>query len=202
MIALVLAVALAVASFTVGLQAADSQQWRLDPARSEVTFTVTKLGFSDVTGRFHDFNAEFAYDPRDPGRSRVSWEVAVASVKTGEPRRDESLQGAPYFDSSRFPTLRFVSDRVRLVAENQLEVHGQITIRGVTRPLTITVIKRARQATAGHAPIEVFETAFTLDRYDFGVEGGNTLGRLISRQVRIRLVAAIQPANIVARAAR
>jgi polyisoprenoid-binding protein YceI len=164
-----------------------ARTWQIDPARSEVRFTVRKLGFEDVTGVFRESDGEIRYDPAQPEASSIRWRVRVASVKTDESNRDESLRGQDYFQAERHPHLSFVSRAVRPRSDGALDVTGDITIRGVTRPLTVVV--RPRSTTTGLT----FETDFEVDRYDFGVVGGSVLGRLISRQVRVHIVAATVP---------
>lgn len=164
---------------------------RIDPTHSEVRFTVTKLGFENVTGVFREFEGEIDYDPANPGASSVRWRVRVASILTDASNRDSSLQQPEYFDAARHPYLSFASRTVRARDSDSLEVSGDITIRGTTRPLIVVV--RPRRTAAGFT----FETDFTIDRYDFGVAGGMVMGRLIGRQVRVHLVAAtaaVQPA--------
>ena len=158
--------------------------WRIDPARSDVRFTITKLGFEDVTGVFRESEGEIRYDPAHPSASSIQWRVKVASVLTDASNRDRALQGEEYFDTGRHPLLSFVSREVRRSAAGMLEVSGDITIRGVTRPLTLSV--RPRVTAAG----PTFETDFTIDRYEFGVVGGSVLGRLIGREARLHLLAA------------
>lgn len=158
--------------------------WRIDPARSEVRFTITKLGFEDVTGVFRESEGEIRYDPAHLAASSIQWRVKVASVLTDASNRNRALQGEGYFDAGRHPLLSFVSREVRGSAAGMLEVSGDITIRGVTRPLTLSV--RPRVTMAG----PTFETDFTIDRYEFGVVGGSVLGRLIGREARLHLLAA------------
>jgi polyisoprenoid-binding protein YceI len=160
--------------------------WRIDPARSEVRFTITKLGFEDVTGVFRESEGEIRYDPADPSASSIQWRVRVASVLTDASNRDRTLQGEDYFDAGRHPFLSFVSRAVRESGVGLLDVSGDITIRGVTRPLTLSV--RPRVTDAG----PTFETDFTLDRYEFGVVGGSFFGRLIGREARLHLLAATE----------
>jgi len=167
--------------------------WHIDPAHSRVSFTVTKWGFVEVEGRFYDFSGSVAYDPARPERSRVDWRVRVASVRTGAANRDEALQQAEYFDAARFPEIRFVSDTVRAGASGQLDVTGRLTIRDVTRPLTVRATPLGTHAVPGEGEFELFHTEFTLDRYDFGVVGGSLLGPAISREVRVTLTLAAQP---------
>jgi polyisoprenoid-binding protein YceI len=171
-------------AFSSAVGAASSEgpragSWSLDANRSHVGFTVTKLGFADVEGRFTQFSGEVFFDAARPGNSSICWRVSVQSVQTDDRRRDASLQNTEYFDSARHPDLSFVSDRVRQIDGGKLEVTGRVTIKGHTRPLTII----AEPAGAG------FETRFELDRYDFGLVGGPVMGRLIGRTVRVRLVA-------------
>lgn len=154
-------------------------RWRLDPARSVAEFTVTKLGFADVTGHFTDLSGTVRYDASNPENSAVEWTINVASVKTDERRRDEALRAREYFDVERYPSMRFQSSRVRAIGGNRLEVEGEITIKGHVRPLTII----ATPMDGG------FETRFELNRYDFGVIGGTVMRNMIGRTVRVRLVA-------------
>jgi len=151
--------------------------WRLDPQRSVVEFTVTKLGFADVTGRFLDFAGRVRYDAAQPEHSSVEWIVTVASVRTDAANRDRSLQAPEYFDAERYPELSFRSTRVTRLEDGRLRVEGTITIRGTSRPMIVM----ANAIDGG------FETRFELDRYDFGIVGGRVMSRLIGRTVRIHL---------------
>lgn len=159
--------------------------WSIDSSRSEARFTVTKLGFDNVTGVFRESEGEIRYDPERPQASSVTWRVRVASVLTDAPNRDSALQGREYFDADRHPFLEFTSSAVRRLDDGNLEVSGQLTMRGVTRPL-VTVV---RPLLTGAHPS--FETTFSVNRYDFGIAGGSVMGRLIGRRVDIRLVAAV-----------
>jgi polyisoprenoid-binding protein YceI len=160
---------------------------RIDPARSEARFTVTKLGYEDVTGVFRESEGEIRYDPARIESSSIQWRVRVGSVKTDASNRDRALQSVEYFDAKNHPYLSFVSRNVRAGTGGLIEVAGDITIRGVTRPLTISV--RPHATAAGPA----FETDFEVNRYDFGVAGGSMMGRLIGSKVRVHLLAATMP---------
>ena len=160
--------------------------WSIDPARSEVRFTVTKLGFEDVTGVFRESEGEILYDASRPEASRVPWKVKVASVLTDASSRDRSLQQREYFDAERHPYLEFSSQAVRRLDAGRLEIAGNLTMRGITRPVTLIV-----RPIIGDA-LPRFETDFTVDRYDYGITGGTVMGRLIGRTVRIHLVAAVR----------
>jgi polyisoprenoid-binding protein YceI len=163
----------------VGVAGPPSGTWTIDPARSVVQFTVTKLGFEDVTGTFRDFTGTVRYDAANPAGSSVEWRVKVGSVKTDASNRDRSLQSVEYFDAARHPEMTFHSERVRSLGSGRLQVDGPITIKGRSRPLSIVV----EHAEGG------FETQFELNRYDFDIVGGSVMGRLIGRTVRVRLLA-------------
>jgi polyisoprenoid-binding protein YceI len=160
-------------------EGAPAGTWRIDPARSVVEFTVTKLGFADVTGRFTEFTGSVRYDPVQPGNSSVEWRVRVASIETDAANRDRTLQEPEYFDARRHPELGFRSTRVRTLGDGRLEVDGALTIKGITRPQRIVA-----------TPVDGgFQTTFELDRFDFEIVGGRVMRRLIGRTVRVRLTA-------------
>lgn len=156
--------------------------WTIDPRRSVVSFTVTKFGREVVEGRFHAFTGRIDYDPRFPERSAMEWKVRVGSVRTGEPARDETLQGPAFFDAARHPELSFVADRIRPLPDGRMHVAGRLTIRGTTRPLVITA-----RLLDSNPERPVFETHFTLNRHEFGVSGGSVSRHGISDTVNVRL---------------
>jgi polyisoprenoid-binding protein YceI len=116
--------------------------------------------------------------------SSIEWRVRVASVKTDASSRDRTLQNEEYFDTANHPWLSFSSRTVRPIDAGTLEVTGDISIRGVTRPLTIRVHPRTTDSSPA------FATDFEVNRYDFGVVGGSFFGRLIGARVRVHLLAA------------
>ena len=157
-----------------------------DPARitgTDVTFTVTKLGFADVVGHFREFNADIRYDPARPEQSSVRWRVRVASVETGERDRDRTIQNPDYFAAAQFPELTFNSRDVRVEGDRRLRVTGDIAIRGITRSITVPVVITEQNGR------RTFVSDFEIDRYDFNVRGGSVASRLIGRTVRIHLAA-------------
>jgi polyisoprenoid-binding protein YceI len=174
------------ASSHVVFEGAPAGTWRIDPARSVVEFTVTKLGFADVPGRFTDFGGIVRYDPARPENSAVEWTVQVASVVTDAANRDRTLQAPEYFDARRHPELTFRSLRVRGLGGGRLDVEGEITIKGITRPQRIVA-----------TPVDGgFETTFELDRFDFEIVGGRVMRRLIGRMVRIHLTAIAEQEDV------
>jgi polyisoprenoid-binding protein YceI len=181
---IIVTVAAFIALLQPGIVRAQERSLHLDPARSVAQFTVTKLGFADVTGRFMTMEGDIRWDPAAPEAGRVRWRILVASVRTDAGNRDRTLQAPEYFDAARHPWLTFESTRVRALEPGRLEVTGDLTMRGVTRQVKVTVRH------AGTAAAPVFETSFEVDRYHYGVVGGRVMSRLIGRAVHIYLKAA------------
>ena len=164
---------------------------RVPDPQGELAREVLERVFAEVEGRFLDFGGNLLYDATHPERSRVDWRVRIASVETGAPNRDKSLQGPEYFDASNHPEMRFVSDQVRQLRAGQLEVQGRLTIRGRTRPVTVQVALGGTHVVPGEGTFEIFQTEFTVNRHDYGVVGGSVLGSAISRDVHVKIIGAV-----------
>lgn len=162
----------------------------IDKAHSRVTFTVTKWGFAEVEGRFYNFSGDLAFDEKRPEQSKVDWRVRIDSVETGAPNRDKALLGSDYFDAARFPEMRFVSERVTALGGGRYEVKGLLTIRDKSKPVTIRATYGGTHTIPNEGTYTIFQTEFTIDRYDFDVKGGSMMGAAISREVNIKLIAA------------
>ena len=180
--------ALAFISVTMPLSAG-GDRWPIDHAHSRVTFSVTKWGFAEVEGRFHDFSGSISYNRAKPDASHIEWRVRIATVDTGETKRDQSLQAPEYFDAARYPELTFVSKRVQAAGADALDVTGKLTIRGVSKPVTVRIAYGGRHTVPSEGTYDTFKTSFTINRYDFGVVGGSVLGPAISKDVKINLIA-------------
>lgn len=188
----------AVAEPAVG-PAAATGAWVIDKAHSEVGFQVRHL-MAKSRGFFGDFDGAVKIDAARPEASSVAFVVKVASVNTNEPKRDEHLRSADFFDAARFPEIRFVSTSVRPAGENRYAVTGDLTLHGVTKQVTLPITFLGIQKDPWGNEKAGFETAVTLNRKDFGVnwnkaldQGGYILGEDVS--VTIALEAARAKAN-------
>ncbi|GAB3390574.1 YceI family protein [Humibacter soli] len=108
--------------------------WIIDPAHSEVSFTIRHLMISKVKGKFEKFHATFV-TPANPLEATVQAHVEVASVNTNEPNRDAHLRTGDFFEAEKYPTIDFVSTGAR-VENGEFLVDGNLTIKGVTKPVT------------------------------------------------------------------
>jgi polyisoprenoid-binding protein YceI len=144
----------------------------IDVARSTVGFSVRHLVVAKVRGRFTRWEGTFAYDADDPARSRAEVDVDVTSVETGDPSRDAQLHAGDVFEATRFPRMTFRATEVRGArgARGRLTVTGDLTLRGVTRPVVLDVIEETRPAGPGERLR--FRARTTVSRKDFGVTFG------------------------------
>ncbi|WP_394551832.1 YceI family protein [Agromyces sp. MMS24-JH15] len=108
--------------------------WNIDPTHSEVGFSIRHLMISKVKGKFERFTATFV-TAENPLDSVVTASAEVASINTNEPNRDGHLRTGDFFDADTYPTIDFVSTGVR-VAGGDFKVDGDLTIRGITKPVT------------------------------------------------------------------
>lgn len=136
----------------------------VQPAASTLGFTGTFQG-ETFNGHFDKWNAAIRYDAADLAHAAFDVTVTLASVKTGDSDRDDALPGSDFFNVAKFPTARFVTTGFRRNG-GQVVADGKLTLRGVTRPVSLDV---DFHPTAGGATLDV---KGTLHRLDFGVGGG------------------------------
>ena len=113
--------------------------WDFDLSHSGIHFTVRHLMVSRVRGHFGSWRGQLLIDPSDLTRSSVEVEIDAASVETKEPKRDEHLRSADFLDAANYPHLRFKGTRVEQVDDTTYKLHGDLTIRDVTRPVVLDV---------------------------------------------------------------
>lgn len=161
----------------------------IDKAHSEVTFQVRHL-LSKVRGRFSEFNGTIEYDEENPEDSSASVDVRAASIDTNERDRDAHLRSGDFFDVEKFATLTFRSASIRRKGDDRFDVTGDLTIHGVTRPMSfeVTFLGKAKDPW-GNERI-AFEAETTINRKDFGLTWNAALetgGFLVGDEVKISL---------------
>ena len=130
---LIAGLTLAIPAFTYGAT------WQIDPDHSSIQFKIRHLTVSNVKGDFGKAKGVVTMDDKDITQLKVELTIDPASVNTNHAKRDEHLRGPDFFDVSKYPTLTFVSKRVIKTDANRLKVIGDLTIRGVTREITVDV---------------------------------------------------------------
>ncbi len=158
----------------------------MDPAHTEINFSV-KHFFTPVTGSFDDYEVVLDYDPTNPEKSHVEARINVASVNTGNEKRDVHLRSADWFEAESHPYMTFGSTSVRKVGDGRLVASGSLTIKGRTRQseLVITLLgsqpipSEMREMLGGSKEVASFEAATAIDRPDFGVGVGSWAATMV-----------------------
>jgi len=146
--------------------------WNIDGSHSRTGFSVKHLVISDVKGDFAKTSGAAQVDEADLSKSSVTVTIEAASVDTRDEKRDGHLKSADFFDVAKFPTITFKSTKVEAGKDGALTVTGDLTMRGVTKPVTLEgSITAAIQDPKGNARRGV-SLAGKLNRKDFGVSYG------------------------------
>lgn len=161
--------------------------WSVDPAHSRVEFQVKHLGIATVRGAFREFEGTLEFTGEAP---QVYGTVEAASVDTNEPQRDEHLRSGDFFDAEQNPRLSYRSTAIRQLDEETLEIDGELTMRGVTRPVTLRgEIQGYEQDPWGNERVGL-EVTGELSRGDWGMTFNQALGSgnvLVSDRVKLLL---------------
>lgn len=136
--AVVLPVLVAVAML-IAPTGARGDTYRLEPIHCQVLFFADHLGFSRQMGRFTGVSGSFRFDPDDPGSATVVAEIDVGTLWLGDAAWERKVLSDDFFDAERWPTMRYASTRVEALGDGRLRVDGELTLRGVTRPVTLDV---------------------------------------------------------------
>jgi polyisoprenoid-binding protein YceI len=160
----------------------------LNPVESTVAFTISARALITVrrTGQFRDFDGDVSYDPANPANTRVDLTVYTGSVDMHNAGHERLLKSEGFLDVEHFPTMHFLSSSAIIKPDGTGSMTGDMTIRGITRQVTVPVKVRP-SAAAGRA---VLETNFQIDRTQFGLTGRPDAGGLnvsIGKSVQIHL---------------
>jgi polyisoprenoid-binding protein YceI len=165
--------------------------WEIDRAHSTVQFAVKHLMISTVRGTIGGLQGTLALDEEQPWTSRVDVTIDVATIATGDDRRDAHLRSVDFFDVEHFPTASFVSTRVEAKANGAAaRMTGELTMHGVTREVQLDVTMAGRARDQGGVERLGFTATTTIDRREFGLHWNQALetgGVLVSNEARITI---------------
>ncbi len=164
--------------------------YKVDTSHSLVEFAVRHMMVATVKGRFSSFDGTLAVDWQEPSRSSVEVTIDAASIDTREPQRDNHLRSADFLDVEKYPHIVFKSTRVEVLDDSHLRVHGDLTIKDVTRPVVLEATFEGK-ATDPWGNERIGLTATTkLDRREFGLHWNVPLesgGILVGHEVRVNI---------------
>ena len=195
MISLALASLLTLSAPAGAPATADTVTYRIDVSHSRLVFTIRHF-VSRVEGRFDKWSGTIVTDPNDFSKGSVEVTIDAASINTNNESRDRDLRGGNFFLTDSFPTITFKSTRVE-VKGTALTIHGDLTMRGVTKPVVLSGEFLGREGAIGPGERIGFDASTRIDRTQWGVkwnrvaEGG---GVMLGDEVTIQMtVAGVRP---------
>ncbi|MEM1139328.1 MAG: YceI family protein [Pseudomonadota bacterium] len=165
------ALTLAGAFMALGPTAHAADAYVFDKGHTQIMFSISHLGFSMTHGSFKEFDGSISIDEGDIAKSSVDVTIQMASVDTGHAKRDEHIKDGEWLKVEEFPTMRFVSTSVEQTGDTTAKILGDLSFRGMTKPVTLDVELRGR----GENPFskdEVigFTASTTIQRSEFGFD--------------------------------
>lgn len=148
--------------------------YKIDKSHSDVGFKVRHF-FSKTPGRFSDFSGVIMLDEKNPSASSVDVKIQTASIQTNHEGRDKHLRGDDFFNAEKFPVITFKSTKITPVEGNKFKVDGDLTIRDVTKPVTLDAELVGMGALGAMGSRAGFQATTSIDRKDYGVLWNKTL---------------------------
>ena len=172
--------------------------WTLDPAHSAVTFSAKHMMVTTVRGSLPIRDVDLDFDPSTPERGSVRVSLDATGIDTGQEARDQHLRSADFLETAEHPTMDFASTRI-VPAGDRYRIHGDLTIRGVTRPVVLETELAGVVANLQGGRRAAFSARTTINRDDFGLNWNVALeqgGWLVSKEIRIEIdLAAVSAAE-------
>lgn len=157
----------------LGLPAASlaAETFQLEKSHADLLFSIDHAGFTQKHGSFRELDATLYYDAAHIENSKVAVTANTASLDTAMPARDADVKSAMFLDAAQYPQMRFVSTRVSAAPNQELRIDGDLTLHGVTKPITL----RAKLNKVGPNPFDKrptlgFSATGSLKRSDFGMD--------------------------------
>ena len=164
-------------------------KWIFEPGHTAAEFRARHMMVTYVRGAFKNVRGMLTFDPTDPGASSAQVTIDAKGIWSGDPDRDTHLRGADFLDVENYPEITFQGDRVEVIGDNDYVFTGELTIRGVSRPVSLRVrylgqwqtpwweeedgewVDKGPKARAG------FVAETEINRHDFGVSWNDTLDK-------------------------
>lgn len=175
--------------FAVSLKGFAADPWILDVNHSSITFAVDHLMVSEVTGAFTRFEGALQMEGTDFLTAVLEGSIAVGSIDTNNSQRDGHLRAPDFFDSEGYPKISFISTGVKRLSDQKYQMEGNLTMRGVTRPIILEVIYKGTAVFMGQTKTGI-RAEGVIRRNDFGLTYNPLLetgGAVIGNEVRLQL---------------
>jgi len=165
--------------------------WKIDGSHSSATFSAKHMMVTTVRGTMRDISGTIDFDPANPAAATVEVSVPTHNFDTGFADRDNHLRSPDFLNIAEFPAITFKSNRVDVTSDNEAKVHGDLTIRGTTRPVVLDVeFHGTAVGPWGGAPKAGFTGTTKINRDDWGLNWNVALeagGWLVGKDIKIEL---------------
>lgn len=145
-------------------------EYKVDAVHSSAIFRIKHMNVSYSYGRFNDISGTIKWDDEKLAESNLKVEVKVASIDTADAKRDAHLKGEDFFEAEKYPLITFQSKSIKKTGGDKFEVTGELTLHGVTKPLTVSLEKVGAAADPWGGQRAGFETMFTIKRSEYGMD--------------------------------
>lgn len=172
------------------MQAMTATHWDFDKVHSSINFAVRHLMVSKVRGVFHDWSGSLELDHDDLTKSKVDVTIQVASIDTKEEKRDGHLKSPDFFDAEKFPTITFKSTKVEKVSDEEVNLHGDLTLHGVTKQVVLKTEVSGISKDPWGGTRTGFSASTSIEREEFGLGWNAALetgGVLVGKKVDIHI---------------
>ena len=143
--------------------------WTIDKAHTEIGFKIKHLVISTVSGKFTSFEGYLEGEPENFKNAKISFAADVDSIHTGNEQRDGHLKSADFFDAANYSKLTFTSNKIEQIDGSEYKVSGDLTIKAVTKPVTLNVEFGGIQNNLYGQTVAGFEITGKINRQDFGL---------------------------------
>lgn len=172
-----------------------TERWEIDSSHSSIHFSVRHLMIAKVRGQFSKWSGTLHVPEDDFRKARLTVTIDSASIDTGVADRDAHLRSADFFDVEKYPEATFTSAGTKHEGSHRFELHGLLTIKGITQPLTLTVEEAGRATDPWGNTRAVFSAKGSISRKDFGLTwnqaletGGVMVGDYVEIEIDIEAV--------------
>jgi polyisoprenoid-binding protein YceI len=144
--------------------------WQIDPMHTQIEFSAKHFGMMTVRGHFQEVSTAGEVDPSNLASSHVEVTINVASLTTNNPQRDKDLRSSYFLELDKYPTITFRSTSIEAAGEDRFRLTGDLTVKGITRPITLEVQRygEINDERMGHRV--AFSAEGQINRKDFGME--------------------------------
>jgi polyisoprenoid-binding protein YceI len=164
--------------------------WKIDPAHSQVAFTVRHMMISNVTGRFENFTGTVDFNEAEPAKSAVDVQIEAASINTREDQRDTHLKSPDFLNVEQYPYITFKSSRVEPLDAEHGRIYGDLTIRDVTHAAVLDVEYSGQARSPWGTTSAGFTATTKINRKDWGLVWNVALetgGVLVGEEIKISI---------------